>query len=196
MTIDGGPRIAMVEDQALGERERTVRALARERYGWVPNTLRVMVRSASAVGIYLSAGELNGHSRLSARERESIAVAVAAHNRCDYCLAAHSACLQALGAPAGEVRRARERTSVEPRTAAILAFAAAVLDLRGTVGDEAFAAADAAGLDHETLLDIAAVIAENTLGNYVNNIASTPLDRALERAADRHLGSAATGVSS
>ncbi len=53
-----------------------------------------------------------------------------------------------------------------------------------------------------TLLDIAAVIAENTLGNYentlgnyVNNIARTPLDEALKRTAGKHLELAAKGVS-
>lgn len=46
-----------------------------------------------------------------------------------------------------------------------------------------------------TLLDIAAVIAENTLGNYVNNIARTPLDEALKRTADNHLELAAKGLS-
>jgi uncharacterized peroxidase-related enzyme len=195
MAIDDGPRIAMLEDRDVDERARTVFGAARERYGWLPNTVRVMVRSGSAAEIYLSAGELNGRTGLSAPEREAIAVAVAARNRCEYCLAAHSASLEAFGTPFEEVRRAREGTSINPRTGAVLAFTVAVLDLCGAVEDDDFAAALAAGLDHETLLDIAAVIAENTLGNYVNNIARTPLDQVLKRAADKHLGSAATGVS-
>lgn len=194
MTADGEPRIAMVEDRDAGERERTVFGAARERYGWLPNTVRVMARSGSASEIYLAAGELNGRTRLSSVEREAIAVATAVHNRCDYCVIAHSASLEAFGTPAEEVQRAHEGTSLDPRTRAILAFAVAVLDGRGAVEDADFAAADAAGLDHETLLDIAAVITENTLGNYVNNIARTPLDRVLKRAADKHSGMAATGV--
>lgn len=40
MTVDGGPRSAMVEDRDPGERARTVFGAARERYGWVPNTVR------------------------------------------------------------------------------------------------------------------------------------------------------------
>lgn len=194
MTIDGVPRIAMVEDRDAGEHEKTAFRAARERYGWVPNTLRVMVRSGSAAEIYLEAGELNRRTGLSAPEREAIAVAVAGHNRCDYCLVAHSASLEALGAPLEELARAREGTSSNPRTGAILAFAVAVLDCRGVVGDDVFAAAHAAGLDHDALLDIVAVIAENTLGNFVNNVARTPLDEVLKRAAEKHLEIAASGA--
>jgi uncharacterized peroxidase-related enzyme len=185
----------MVEDRDADERARTAFQAAEARYGWLPNTVRVMVHSESAAEIYLAAGELNKRTRLSAAEREAIAVATAAHNRCDYCLTAHSAALQAHGAPAGEVERAREGTSADHRTSAILAFAVTVLERHGAVDDQDLAAANVAGLDHGTLLDIAAVVAENTLGNYVNNIARTPLDPLLLRTADKRVASAATGVS-
>jgi hypothetical protein len=132
MTIDGGPRIALVEDADAGERERMLFGAARERYGLLPDTVRVMVGSASAGEICLAAGELNGRASLSRR---------------------------------------------------------------GVVEDDVFAGADAASLDHGTVLDIAAVIAENTLGSYVNNIARTPLDGVLRRTAEEHLQLSATGVS-
>lgn len=154
MTVESGPRVAMVEDRDADEHARTAFQAARARYGWLPNTVRVMVHSRSAAEIYLAAGELNKRTRLSAAEREAIAVATAAHNRCDNCLIAHSA-----------------------------------------VDDEDLAATNVVGLDHGTLLDIAAVVTENALGNYVNNIARTPLDPLLMRTADKRVASAATGVS-
>lgn len=42
------PRVAMLQDAEAGERERAIFERARRRYGWVPNTIRVMARSGSA----------------------------------------------------------------------------------------------------------------------------------------------------
>jgi hypothetical protein len=50
-------------------------------------------------------------------------------------------------------------------------------------------------LDCGTLLDIVAVIAENTLGNYVNNVARTAIDPLLLRSAARFTAAAHVGVS-
>jgi uncharacterized peroxidase-related enzyme len=195
MTVECEPRIAMVDERDAGGRESAAFAAARERYGWLPNTLRVMVRSGSAAEVYLAAGELNARTSLTSVERESVAIATAAHNRCDYCLVAHSAALAAAGSTAAEVQSVRDGTCGDPRVGAILAFARAILDHCGGVGDADLDAAYAAGLDHETLLDITAVVAENTLGNYVNNIARTPIDPVLRRAAANHLELPAVGVS-
>ena len=127
-----------------------------------------MVRSASAAEVYLAAGELNAHTGLTSVERESVAIATAAYNRCEYCLVANTAALAAAGSAASEVQSVRDGISGDPRVGAILAFTKAIMDHRGSVGDADLDAARAAGLDHRTLLDIAAVVIENTLGNYVN----------------------------
>ncbi len=189
------PRIALVEEQDAGVRERAAFDAARKRYGWLPNTVRVMVRSGSAAEVYLAAGKLNAGTSLTNVEREAVAIATAAHNRCDYCLLAHSAALAAAGSTPAEVQSMQDGTCSDPRVSAILVFARAILDHRGGVGDADLDAAHAAGLDHGTLLDIAAVVAENTLGNYVNNIARTPLDPVLRRAAANHLELVGVGVS-
>jgi uncharacterized peroxidase-related enzyme len=179
----------MLRDAEADERERAILERARGWYGWVPNTIRVMARSASAADLYLDADERNRETALSALEREAVAVATAAHNRCEYCLTAHSLALAGLGASASEVAAAREAKSDTPRTDAILAFAAAILRARGSVSDEDFQAALAAGLEQSTLLDVVAVVIENSLGNYVNNLAGTPLDPIPRRAAAKHLES-------
>jgi uncharacterized peroxidase-related enzyme len=195
MTGERELRIAMVEERDAGARERAAFDAARGRFGWLPNTIRVMVRSGSAAEVYLAAGQLNAGTNLTSVEREAVAIATATHNRCDYCLVGHGAALAAAGSTPAEVQSMRDGTCDDPRVGAILAFARAILDHRGGVGDAHLDAAYAAGLDHGTLLDIAAVVAENTLGNYVNNIARTPVDPVLMRAAVIHLAPAAVRVS-
>jgi uncharacterized peroxidase-related enzyme len=180
-------RIAMCREEGADERERATFDRARVRFGWVPNTIRVMGRSRSAAQLYLDAGELNGQTSLSALERELLAVATASFNECDYCLTAHSLASLGLGASAGDVADAREGAAGAPRTEALLAFALAVLRDRGAVPDDELEAALAAGLEHDTLLDAIVVVIENSLGNFVNNLAETPVDPAIERAAARLL---------
>lgn len=170
----------LAEDSRLATFRR-----ARARYGWLPNTIRVMARSASAAAIYLDSGGRNEATSLSALERELVAVTTAGHNGCEYCLAAHSVGLAVLGASREEVLAARRGVAAERRSVAIIAFARAVLQERGMVSEEQIAAALNAGLQEGALLDIVAVVAENILGNYVNNVAATPIDDLVLRAAKR-----------
>jgi uncharacterized peroxidase-related enzyme len=162
-------------------------ATAKAMLGWLPNTVRVMARGASAAELYLRARELNARSGLAPAERELIACLTAAHNRCEYCLTAHSIAARLLEVDVDEVLLAREGRSSAPRGAAILGFAAALLASKGRVGDEDLARARGAGLTDAELIDIVAVVAENMLGNFVNNLARTELDGPLVRAAARLL---------
>jgi uncharacterized peroxidase-related enzyme len=187
-------RVAMRSDEQAGDRDVAIFERARRRFGWIPNTLRVMVRSSSTAELYLDAGELNDHTALSPLERELLAVATASYNQCEYCLTAHSLALVGLGASASEVSAARAGRSDEPRAQALLNFATALLRSRGAVADEDYEAAISAGLEPETLLDVVAIVIENTLGNYVNNLAGTPVDQGLERAASRLLSTQPIGA--
>jgi uncharacterized peroxidase-related enzyme len=187
-------RIAMRRDEHASESERSIFERAHRRYGWVPNTIRVMVRSRSAAELYVTADELNAQTSLSGLERELLAVVTSSYNECEYCLTAHSLALVGLGASGADIADARNGTSSVPRARALLAFAVAALRHRGAVPDREFDAALVAGLERDTLLDVVAVVIENSLGNYINNLAGTPVDPVLQRAASRHLQPAAAGV--
>lgn len=179
------PRIAPLEDEQASEIQLDAFKRARRRYGWIPNTIRVMARSHSAPHLYLDADERNRSTALSDLERELVAVATAQHNRCEYCLAAHSVNLIVLGAEREDVRDARAGTSDTPRSRAILRFTEATLREGGAVADDEISAAMAAGMDDATLVDVVAVVAESILGNFVNNLAGTPIDRTIQRATVR-----------
>jgi uncharacterized peroxidase-related enzyme len=149
---------------------------AKRTYRFLPNTIRVMARGTRVGELYLEAGRLNRRGTLSALERELVAITTAAYNGCEYCLTAHTLAAQAFGASPDEAAAAQNARAEEPRTAALLGHALSVLEARGRITDEQLAAARSAGLDDTTLLDVVAVVAENTLGNFVNNLALTELD--------------------
>ncbi len=144
---------------------------ARSRFGWLPNTIRVMARGTNAAGQYLDAGASNGESSISPLARELIAVLVAEANGCDYCQTAHLLAAQAL-----------QTGDSDQDVEAIVAVARRIHDTHGALSDRELADAYAAGMDERMLVDIAAIIAENTLGNLVNNLAQTEIDPILRRA--------------
>jgi uncharacterized peroxidase-related enzyme len=149
---------------------------ARRTYRFLPNTIRVMARGSRVGELYLDAGRLNRKGTLSALERELVAIMTAAFNGCEYCLTAHTLAARAYGASAAAAAAAQEARADDPRTAGLLELGRAVLESRGRVSDEQLASARAAGLDDTALLDLVAVVAENTLGNFVNNLAETDID--------------------
>lgn len=163
-------RIApLPEDQPVPAFDR-----ARERFGWLPNTIRVMSRGTNAAQLYLDMGARNAEGSVPALARELIAVAVAEANGCDYCRTAHLLAARALGDQAAE-----------PFIDVIVGVAQRIHDSRGALTDAEVERAHAAGIDDQMLIDIAAVIAENSLGNFINNLAQTEIDPMMVRARDR-----------
>ena len=70
----------------------------------------------------------------------------------------------------------RAAASTDPKTAAILAFAAAVNDGRGTVTSQDLATARAAGLSEKEIAKTIGHVALNVLTNYFNKAARVAID--------------------
>jgi uncharacterized peroxidase-related enzyme len=107
-------------------------------------------------------------SGLSKLEREMIAVAVSAENRCFYCLTAHGAAVRQLsGDPIlGELLVMNWRAAdLSPRHRAMLGFAVKLTRSPGDVEDEDRAALRGAGFGDRDIWDIAAVAAFYNMSN-------------------------------
>jgi uncharacterized peroxidase-related enzyme len=151
--------------------------------GVVPNLFRLVALSPAALQGYLGlSGALT--KALDLKTRERIALAVAQVNGCDYCLSAHSYLglnLAKLGE--AEVALNRNGASSDPKANAAVQFAARVAETRGKVDDADLAAVRAAGYSDAQVIEIVAVVAENVLTNFVNNVAQTDIDFPVVRAA-------------
>ena len=145
--------------------------------GSVPNLFRVVGNSPAALEGYLGLNGALGKGRLEAKTRERIALAVAELNGCDYCLSAHSYLGKNLAKlDDAEMLANREGGSSDAKADAALRFAAKVVAARGHVTDSDVAAVKAAGYDDGQVMEIVAHVALNTLTNYVNEVAATPVD--------------------
>ena len=143
-----------------------------EKLGFVPNVLRAyafdMPKLEAFVAMYNDL--MLAPSGLSKLEREMIAVAVSAHNRCYYCLVAHGAAVRQLsGDPAlGELMVMNYRAArLSKRQRAMLDFAVKLTAEPWTVEEEDRAALRKIGFTDRDIWDIAAVAAFFNMSNRV-----------------------------
>ncbi len=122
---------------------------------------------------------------LDVRTRERIALAVAQVNGCDYCLSAHTYLgLNFAKIDGAEIALNRKGSSSDPKADAAVRFAARVAETRGKVGSADLDAVKAAGYSDAQIIEIVAVVAENVLTNFVNNVAETDIDFPIVRAVE------------
>ena len=144
--------------------------------GVVPNSMRTMAQSPSVLDAYLGFSGALRRGRLPAALHEQIALAVAEINSCDYCLSAHTALGRGAGLSNDELAASREARAVDPKAAAALQFARAVVERRGDVRDQDLAGVRGAGYTDGDIAEIIAHVALNVFTNYFNRAAHTEID--------------------
>jgi len=150
---------------------------AKRQLGVIPNLFRLLGTSPAALDGYLALGGALAKGSLDARTRERLAIVIAEQNGCGYCLAAHTY----LGKNAAklddaELEAARDARSSDPKVAAALRFAKAVVRERGHVPASALAEVQDAGWSDAQIVEIVMHVALNVLTNYVNSVAETEVD--------------------
>ena len=147
-------------------------AKCQDKLGFVPNVLKAyafdMAKLSAFVAMYNDL--MLAPSGLNKLEREMIAVAVSAHNRCYYCLVAHGAAVRELsGDPAlGELMAMNYRAArLSKRERAMLDFAVKLTAGPWRVEEEDRAALRRAGFTDRDIWDIAAVAGFFNMSNRV-----------------------------
>jgi uncharacterized peroxidase-related enzyme len=149
-------------------------AKCEEKLGFVPNVLKAyafaMPKLSAFVAMYNDL--MLAPSGLSKLEREMIAVAVSAHNRCYYCLVAHGAAVRQLSGdpPLGELMVMNYRAArLSKRERAMLDFAVKLTAEPWLIEEEDRAHLRSAGFSDRDIWDIAAVAG---FFNMTNRVAS------------------------
>lgn len=169
-------RIALVNPATTQGEAAQVLEQINGAFGVIPNMFRAVANSPAALrSMWGSFGALGGGT-LGARLGEQIAVAIADRNGCEYCLAAHTALGRKAGASAQEMAAAQAGESSDPKTAAALRFALAVVENRAHLQDADVAGLRAAGFSDGEIVEIMAHVALNLFTNYVNVAFQVPVD--------------------
>lgn len=145
-------------------------------FGATPNMFRAVANSPPALRAMWGAFGALGQGELPAKLGEQIAVAIADRNRCEYCLAAHTALGRKAGASAEEMAQAQVGESGDPATAAAIAFALKLVDERGQASDADVQRLRANGYSDGQIMEILAHVALNVFTNYTNVAFAVPVD--------------------
>lgn len=144
--------------------------------GVVPNMMRTMAQSPAVLDAYLAFGAALHRGFLPTALQEQIALAVAEANACDYCLSAHSVLGRGAGLSGDDVLASREGRASDPKAAAALQFARAILERRGAATEQDIARVRTAGFGDGEIIEIIAHVGLNVFTNYFNRAVHTEID--------------------
>ncbi|ASM75465.1 carboxymuconolactone decarboxylase family protein (plasmid) [Pseudosulfitobacter pseudonitzschiae] len=169
-------RITQVSDTAAAPEAATLFTAIKGKLGMVPNLYRVAANQPAVLGGMLGLNEALARGSFDARTREAIALAVAGVNGCDYCASAHAAISAGLKMTPGDIDAHLAGRSDDPRTAAILRLALAIVQARGLIADADLTTARDAGLSEADIVETVANVVANIFTNYLNHVADTDID--------------------
>jgi uncharacterized peroxidase-related enzyme len=170
------PRLKAVETTQADPKAKALLEGVQKKLGMTPNLMRTMANSPAVLDAYLGFSNSLGRSSLSPKLREQIALSVGEVNRCQYCLAAHSALGKMAGLGDEEIADSRRGTSTDRKAEAILQFARKIVAERGWVSDDDVRSIRAAGVNDTEISEIVATVALNIFTNYFNHVAGTEVD--------------------
>lgn len=159
------------------EASRPVLETIQKQIGSVPNIFRLVSNSPVALNALTALQGALGKGKLAPATRERIALTMAEANGCDYCLSAHTYTgTKFAKLDENEIDANRRGTSNDPKAAAAVEFARALVDARGSVALGEVEKVRAAGYSDAEILEIIAHVALNTFTNYVNEALGTEID--------------------
>ena len=164
--------MARIESIPMDQADGKGRALLEElvqRGGEPGPMVRAMANAPTLLRGYLDL--TRAMKRLDRRIVERINLAVHEWLRCDYCLVAHTRAARQLGVPENEIQLARQGTSSDPATAAIVAFAQQVLAAPAEIGDADVDRLRTHGYRDEQVAEVAGLVALQLLTGAFNLIA-------------------------
>jgi AhpD family alkylhydroperoxidase len=158
----------------------TLRALQAS-VGLIPNLAATMAESPALVTAFVTLRELYAKTGFSPAEVQVLSLTAAYENKCDYCVAFHTAMALNNGVTRDDVDALRRGTApAEPRLGALSQFARVMVRNRGHVDRETQDAFYAAGYSKRQALDVVMGMAFSLMANYAGHVTQAPLDTFLE----------------
>ncbi|AMG02330.1 carboxymuconolactone decarboxylase family protein [Vibrio mimicus] len=158
-----------------GEAAATLNAI-KQKIGMVPNLYATVAHSSTVLNAYLAFSEALSQGRLTAKQRELIALAVGQANACQYCLSAHTMISRSTGLSDEQIITARLGSAENALDNALVKLAVSLVKQRGVITDEQLSEARAQGVDEGLVFEVLAQVSANTFTNYANHVAGTDID--------------------
>jgi AhpD family alkylhydroperoxidase len=147
-----------------------------ESKGMLLNIFRSMANSSAVLDSFLKFSGALSQGRLDGKTRHAIALVVGQANKCEYCLAAHTALGKQAGLDDTGVRDARLGKSADRKINGAVVLAKELVAKQGRVSDADLSNARAAGLDDGDIAEVVANVGLNLFTNYFNHLNQTEVD--------------------
>lgn len=144
--------------------------------GMVPNFVRVLANSPSALRAFLGIHGISAEGALDPKTRERIALAVAEQNACQYCVSAHTAIGRKVGLDNQEILANRLGRSSDAKAEAALTFARALVEHKGQVSKAEFDDVRAAGHSDAEIIEIITHVSMNIFTNLLGKATQVEID--------------------
>ncbi len=165
----------LTREQVAPETQEVFDAL-KGKIGMVPNLYATYANSHVALTATLALDETLKSGEFNGKEVETIALAVAEANSCEYCLAAHTAIGKMVGFSEEETLDLRTGEIADEKLSALAVLAREITITRGRPEQQFIDSFINAGYSRKALVELIGFVAQNTFNNYVNNIAGTEVD--------------------
>lgn len=143
--------------------------------GFVPNLYATYAYSENALENYLSLS--NAKTSLSSKEKEVVNLAVSEVNKCNYCLAAHTAIGKMNGFNDHQILELRTgKASFDNKLNALAILAKNITENRGATEEAIVENFFNAGWTKENLVDTIVLVGEKTISNYLHKTTNVPVD--------------------
>ncbi|WP_108944164.1 carboxymuconolactone decarboxylase family protein [Shewanella halifaxensis] len=154
----------------------TTLAAIKSKLGMVPNLYTTIGHSSTVLNAYLAFSDALSKGRLSAKQRELIALAIAQINQCQYCLSAHTLIAGNAGLAKHHIQEARQAKADNALDQALITLAVDLIEQRGELTTEQLDIANENGVDNELIFEVLALVTANIFTNYANHLAQTDID--------------------
>lgn len=152
-------------------------AMAKKKYGFVPNLIAGLANEPAAVAAYIQLGDALRATEFSPTELHVLWFTINTYHTCDYCMAAHTGIAKMEKIADDVVETARTGGDyADPKLQALKTFALRMVDSRGYPTEAELNAFFAAGYDQRAVIGVILAIAHKTLSNYTNHVVKTPVD--------------------
>jgi len=143
--------------------------------GFVPNLFATYAHSENALTNYLNLS--NAKTSLTAKQKETVNLAVSQVNSCQYCLSAHTALGKMNGFDEDQIIELRQgKASFDSKLDALAALAKNLTENRGAADDTVLENFFNEGWTKENLVDTIVLVGDKTISNYLHRTTKVPVD--------------------
>lgn len=158
--------------------------IVQQNNGFIPNLIGVLANAPTALETYRTVGAINQRNSLTPTEREVVQITAAVSNRCDFCVAGHTAIsIKQIKMPDDVLQALRKTSPItsDAKLDTLARFTLAIINTKGKVGEQLLNEFLNAGYTTQNALDVVLGVSLASLCNYANNLAQTPINPELQQ---------------